>query len=101
VREAKEKGYTEPDPRDDLNGMDVARKVLILAREAGIDLELSDVDVKSLVPQDCLDAGSIDEFFMKLQAHDKTYEDLRRVAEEKNERLRYMAVLENGKRKFH
>ncbi|HWA32482.1 MAG TPA: bifunctional aspartate kinase/homoserine dehydrogenase I, partial [Cyclobacteriaceae bacterium] len=99
VREAKEKGYTEPDPRDDLNGMDVARKVLILAREAGIDMELSDVEVKGLVPPDCLETKSIDEFFEKLRSHDAAYEKLRESAEAKNERLRYMAVLENGKAK--
>ncbi len=99
VREAKEKGYTEPDPRDDLNGMDVARKILILARESGIDMELSDVKVEGLVPPDCLETKSIEEFFVKLQSHDNAYEELRQTAESKNERLRYMAVLENGRAK--
>ena len=97
VREAKEKGFTEPDPRDDLNGMDVARKVLILAREAGIDLELSDIDVTGLVPQDCLEASSVEEFFIKLRAHDASFESSRQQSEMKNEKLRYTALLENGK----
>ncbi len=97
VREAKEMGYTEPDPRDDLNGMDVARKVLILAREAGIDFELSDIEVKGLVPPDCLDAASVEEFFLKLESHDPAFEAQRKQSEAMNEKLRYMAVLENGK----
>ena len=100
VREAKEIGYTEPDPRDDLNGMDVARKVLILAREAGIDLELSDIEVKGLVPNDCLDVPSVEEFFTKLATHDSDFEKQRVEAGKKNEKLRYMAVLENGKAKL-
>src|SRR6267154_333559 len=63
VKEAKQKGYTEPDPRDDLNGMDVARKTLILAREAGVPLEISDIQVENLVPEDCRKAGTLEEFF--------------------------------------
>ncbi|NOT76556.1 MAG: bifunctional aspartate kinase/homoserine dehydrogenase I [Cyclobacteriaceae bacterium] len=99
VKEAKDLGYTEPDPRDDLNGMDVARKVLILSRESGIDLELSDIEVKGLVPEDCLSIASVEEFFIKLRSHDHTFEGLRKTAETSNQKLRYMAVLENGKAK--
>lgn len=97
VKEAKEKGYTEPDPRDDLNGMDVARKVLILSREAGLPLELEDIQVENLVPKDCQGDMSISEFFKKLSTHDNQFESLRKQAADKNEKLRYMAVLENGK----
>ncbi len=97
VKEAKEKGYTEPDPRDDLNGMDVARKVLILSREAGLPLELEDIQVENLVPKDCQGDMSIGEFFKKLSTHDNGFESLRKQAADKNEKLRYMAVLENGK----
>jgi len=96
VKEAKEKGYTEPDPRDDLNGMDVARKVLILSREAGLPMELEDIQVENLVPEDCKGDSTIDEFFNKLARHDATFESLRKQAADKNEKLRYMAVLENG-----
>jgi aspartokinase/homoserine dehydrogenase 1 len=69
VREAKQRGYTEPDPRDDLSGTDVARKLTILAREMGLRLEMSDVKVESLVPAD-LAGGSIEEFLSGLTRYD-------------------------------
>jgi aspartokinase/homoserine dehydrogenase 1 len=99
VKEAKEKGYTEPDPRDDLNGMDVARKALILSRESGLELEITDIDVHNLVPDDCRGEMTIDQFFASLTKHDAWFDDLRKQAEKKQEKLRYMAVLENGKAK--
>src|SRR3546814_12281531 len=80
VRDAREKGLTEPDPREDLNGMDVARKILILAREVGGDMELADVPVENLVPESCRDAGSVEEFFEKLEKSDRSEE--RRVGKE-------------------
>jgi aspartokinase/homoserine dehydrogenase 1 len=97
VKEAKQKGYTEPDPRDDLNGMDVARKTLILAREAGVPLEISDIQVENLVPEDCRKAGTLEEFFICLAKHDDQFEAWRKQAESKKEKLRYRSVLENGK----
>lgn len=97
VKLAKEKGYTEPDPRDDLNGMDVARKVLILSREAGLSLELEDIQVENLVPKDCQGNMSIEVFFEKLGRHDGAFEKLRAEAESRKEKLRYRAILENGK----
>src|SRR5690606_279334 len=69
VREAKKLGYTEPDPRDDLSGTDVARKVIILAREMGLKLDMSQVKVESLVPAELV-SGSIDEFLDALPRHD-------------------------------
>jgi aspartokinase/homoserine dehydrogenase 1 len=96
VNEAKQKGYTEPDPRDDLSGMDVARKILILSRETGLELELNDVSVENLVPANC-QTGSVDDFFSNLKGHDAAFEKLRTSAEAKGEKLRYMAILENGK----
>ena len=96
VKQAKEKGYTEPDPRDDLSGMDVARKILILSRETGLELELTDVVVENLVPKDC-QSGCVDDFFSTLTSHDANFEKLRVGAEAKGEKLRYMAVLEGGK----
>jgi aspartokinase/homoserine dehydrogenase 1 len=100
VKEAKAKGYTEPDPRDDLNGMDVARKILILSREAGSHLELDDIKVEDLVPDSCRGEMSIDDFFKNLEKHDDTFEKLRKAAADKNQKLRYMAVLDNGKVKI-
>jgi bifunctional aspartokinase / homoserine dehydrogenase 1 len=97
VKEARTKGYTEPDPRDDLNGMDVARKILILSRESGSELELSDIGVENLVPEDCRGELSIDEFLHRLEDHDATFEKLRKAAAERKEKLRYMAILDHGK----
>ncbi len=97
VKEAKVKGYTEPDPRDDLSGTDVARKILILSREAGLKLELEDVQVQNLVPEDCQGEMSVDQFFEKLQKHDAAFDKLRADAEAKKEKLRYKAVLKEGK----
>jgi aspartokinase/homoserine dehydrogenase 1 len=69
VRSARQKGYTEPDPRDDLSGMDVARKLIILGREMGLTLEMSDVQVEGLVPKD-LEKCGIDEFMQRLPQFD-------------------------------
>ena len=81
VKAAREKGYTEPDPRDDLNGMDVARKALILSREAGNDLELKDIQVENLVPEDCRKIVDIEKFLKQLESHDQSFDDLRAKAE--------------------
>ncbi len=97
VKEAQVKGYTEPDPRDDLNGMDVARKILILARETGLQLEMDEVAIENLVPMDCRSIETVDLFFEKLATHDNNFLDLVNRASAKREKLRYMAVLENGK----
>jgi aspartokinase/homoserine dehydrogenase 1 len=97
VKEAKQKGYTEPDPRDDLSGVDVARKILILARETGAALELSDVSIQNLVPEDCQSLNSPEAFLDKLQSHDDAFQAMAKVAKDKNEKLRYMAVVENNK----
>jgi bifunctional aspartokinase / homoserine dehydrogenase 1 len=97
VREAKAKGYTEPDPRDDLNGMDVARKILILSREAGLTLELSDIQVENLVPENCRSEMNVEQFFEKLATHNNYFEKLAQAAAYRNEKLRYMAVLKDGK----
>jgi aspartokinase/homoserine dehydrogenase 1 len=101
VREAKAKGFTEPDPRDDLSGMDVARKILILSRETGLALNLEDVEVQNLVPVDCRGSLSVEQFFTALEQHDEEFNKLRMAAAAKNEKLRYKAVLQEGKVKVH
>lgn len=93
---AKEKGFTEPDPRDDLSGMDVARKILILARECGHPLELQDVEVENLVPESCRAAESVDDFFDVLKAEDTSFSNRLEEARSENKVLRYIATLENG-----
>jgi len=97
VREAKAKGYTEPDPRDDLSGADVARKILIVSREAGLGLDLKDIAIQNLVPADCMGDITVDEFFRRLEKHDSTFENLLKEADAKGEKLRYKAVLKDGK----
>ena len=68
VHQAYQEGYTEPDPRDDLNGLDVARKLLILCRTAGAELELTDIPTENLVPESCHEAGSVEDFLDKLHS---------------------------------
>ncbi|HEU5290291.1 MAG TPA: bifunctional aspartate kinase/homoserine dehydrogenase I [Cyclobacteriaceae bacterium] len=97
VEEAKEKGFTEPDPRDDLSGMDVARKILILAREAGVPLEFSDIAVENLVPENCRPGPSVDSFLNKLKEHNAHFEKVRAAAEVQGQKLRYQAIFENKK----
>jgi len=97
VKEARAKGYTEPDPRDDLNGMDVGRKILILARESGLAMEMKDVQIENLVPEDLQQIGPIDEFLKKLTEHDKDFTTKRDKAEKEGKKLRYIAGLENNK----
>ena len=93
VQEARSKGYTEPDPRDDLSGTDVGRKLVILAREMGLDLELADVRIESLVPE-ALRSGSIDEFLQRLPEHDHAMADLLDRARGRGEVLRYVGVVD-------
>lgn len=97
VKEAKAKGFTEPDPRDDLSGADVARKILILAREVGVPLEADEVQVAQLLPANCLSASTVDDFFNELIISDPYFATLQSDAEAKGEKLRYIATLENGK----
>ena len=96
VREAQQLGYTEPDPRDDLNGLDVARKLLILARETGLRIELSDIALENLVSDSAGKSETVDEFFEKLAADDAQFAEKQSAAQRVKKRLRYIATLENG-----
>jgi aspartokinase/homoserine dehydrogenase 1 len=97
VRDAKERGYTEPDPRDDLSGMDVARKVLILARDAGISLELSDVTIEPILPPEALN-WSLSEFMEKLSSLDPYFGVKVEEASKLHHRLFFSAFIDCEKR---
>lgn len=97
VREAKAKGYTEPDPRDDLNAMDAGRKALILARECGMPLEFDAVRIEPILPPACLEAESVDAFFVELERADPIFEARRQEAAGRGCSLRYVAVVEEGR----
>jgi aspartokinase/homoserine dehydrogenase 1 len=92
VRDARQRGYTEPDPRDDLSGMDVARKLIILGREMGLDLELADVKVESLVPAG-LENGSIEDFMTRLPRYDASMRERLETARGRGKVLRYVGRL--------
>ena len=97
VHAAKQKGYTEPDPRDDLSGMDVARKLIILGREMGLTLEMSDVQVTGLVPK-ALEKASVEEFMARLPEFDAQMSTLLAEAKKKNQVLRYVGRIDAGGR---
>lgn len=95
IRMAKEKGFTEPDPRIDLSGTDVVRKILILAREAGYKMEKSDVIVDKFLPDDCF-TGDLNHFYTKVAEYDQLFEDRRQVLAHEKKKWRFFATLENG-----
>ncbi|MFK7950441.1 MAG: bifunctional aspartate kinase/homoserine dehydrogenase I [Saprospiraceae bacterium] len=97
VKKAQELGFTEPDPREDLGGKDVARKLLILAREAGLDMEAEDIDIKPFLPQPCFDAPTVDEFFETLKTYNSTFENMVEASEKEGNKLRIIATLEGKK----
>jgi aspartokinase/homoserine dehydrogenase 1 len=97
VREAKRRGYTEPDPRDDLSGMDVARKLAILAREMGQEVELSSIYVQNLVPEALRD-GTAESFLQRLPELDPVMGELLSRARSRGEVLRYVGSIEPGGR---
>lgn len=96
IRMAKEEGYSEPDPRIDLSGIDVARKILILARESGYPLEMEDVEVRRFVPDELFE-GSLDEFWHGIPSLDEEFEAKRKVLEQEGKKWRFVARFENGK----
>ena len=96
VRMAKEEGYSEPDPRIDLSGKDVIRKLVILAREAGYEISQEDVEAKLFIPQSFFD-GTLDEFWKNLPSLDADFEARRQELEKQKKVWRFVAKLEDGK----
>ncbi|WP_293945764.1 MULTISPECIES: bifunctional aspartate kinase/homoserine dehydrogenase I [unclassified Sphingobacterium] len=97
VKKAQELGYTEPDPRDDLGGIDFMRKMLILARDAGYAVEAEDVDLGPILPEACLKADTVDSFYAELQKENAYFEDMKARAVREKKAIRYIGKLENGK----
>ncbi|MCB0318402.1 MAG: ACT domain-containing protein [Bdellovibrionales bacterium] len=101
VKKAQELGFTEPDPRIDLNGIDVRRKIIILARETGIPLEAADVAIENILPKEAQDAPTVDTFFDHLADADEHFSNLAANAAKEGKALRMIASLEvnNGQSK--
>ncbi|MGV3529445.1 MAG: bifunctional aspartate kinase/homoserine dehydrogenase I [Flavisolibacter sp.] len=96
VRQAQEEGYTEPDPRLDLSGVDVMRKIMILAREAGAEIKMEDVANESFMPASCME-GSVDDFYREMEKHEKHFRQLYDEAAANGNKLKFVASFKNGK----
>ena len=94
---AKAKGYTEPNPAEDLSGLDVARKVLVIAREAGLSMELSDIELEAVVPDDLAQINDADVFMEDLPSYDEAFAQKVKQAEANKQVLRYVANISEGR----
>ena len=97
VKEAGVQGFTEPDPKIDLSGVDVARKILILIRESGYPMEMEDITNNSFLPLECMETTTNEDFFKSLTQHSDHFENLFAEAKSKESRLKFVASFENGK----
>jgi aspartokinase/homoserine dehydrogenase 1 len=96
VRQAQDEGYTEPDPRLDLSGTDVMRKIMILAREAGEKLEMEQIANQSFMPESCM-KGSVDEFYAAMEKEEAHFKKLYGEAGAAGKKLKFVARYENGR----
>ncbi|MDY8135809.1 bifunctional aspartate kinase/homoserine dehydrogenase I [Aquimarina sp. 2201CG5-10] len=99
VKQAQKEGYTEPDPKIDLSGVDVARKILILARESGNIMELDNIKKEAFLPEESLATKSVDDFFESLEKNEQHFKQILEEANKKDCRLKYVAQYENEKAK--
>ncbi len=97
VAQAQKEGYTEPDPKIDLSGVDVARKILILARESGFKMELEDIKNNAFLPEEALKTTNNDDFYAALTKHESHFQDIFKQANDKDCRLKYVAEFVDGK----
>ncbi len=97
VKEAGVQGFTEPDPKIDLSGVDVARKILILIRESGYEIEMEQIENNSFLPKECMDTTNNEDFFASLTKHATHFENLLTEAKSKDCRLKFVASFDNGK----
>ncbi|MBT8179899.1 MAG: bifunctional aspartate kinase/homoserine dehydrogenase I [Eudoraea sp.] len=97
VKQAQEQGYTEPDPKIDLSGIDVMRKILILARESGFKADLDQIENDSFLPRESLETKNNEDFFASLKKHEQAFQNLYSKAQENHCKLKYVAEFENGK----
>lgn len=97
VKEAGVQGFTEPDPKIDLSGVDVARKILILIRESGYAMEMEDIENNCFLPDECMKTNNNDDFFASLIKHSTHFEQLLADAKGKESRLKFVASFDNGK----
>lgn len=96
IKDAHSKGLTEPDPRLDLFGEDVRRKILILARESGYEMEMDEMAFDSFIPEECIQAKDINDFYKLVEKYEEHFLNLFKGAEKKSERLKVVATFENG-----
>ncbi|NJB70420.1 aspartokinase/homoserine dehydrogenase 1 [Saonia flava] len=97
VKQAQEEGYTEPDPKIDLSGIDVMRKILILARESGNQLDIDDIENQPFLPQESLDTKNNKDFFASLKKYEDDFQKMYSDAVKNDSKLKYVAQFENGK----
>lgn len=96
VRDAQHEGYTEPDPRLDLSGTDVMRKIMILAREAGSHIEMEDITCNSFLPESCMN-GTVEDFYNEMTANETHFKKLLDDAKADNAKLKFVATYQDGK----
>jgi aspartokinase/homoserine dehydrogenase 1 len=97
VKQAQTEGYTEPDPKIDLSGIDVKRKLVILIRESGYKMEIDEIENRSFLPDECLAATGVDTFFESLKTQAAHFDNLYKEAVSKGSRLKFVATFEDGK----